>query len=192
MAESTIVKVKGDGVLTIAALGGGAFNMTTGALNGGADSYTVAYEAGDVQITHPNRTVSHFLDRGRTTSPPALRYGDDVQGSISFTAHLRDLTDAAVATLHDILARCSGKAASGTGFVGSDWESTLASSAGAGDAEVFTVGLKLTITNPADGADSHGIAFNYVTLTGSFSEGDPNTLSLNGVIHDSPSTYWIG
>lgn len=189
MAESTIIKTKIDGVLQIAALGGGAYNMSTGALNGGAASYTVAYEAGDVSITLPSRAVQNFRDRGRITSPPSLRYGDDAEGSISFTAHLRDVTDASVATLMDIAATLSGNP---SGYVGSNWESTSDSASGAGDAEVFSVGMKLTVTNAGDGTDTHSIAFNYVVGTLTVSEGDPDTISFSGTIYDAVDNYFLG
>ena len=189
MAESTIIKTKIDGTLQIAALGGGCYNTSTGALDGSAESYTVSFEAGDVNITLPSRAVNNFKDRGRITSPPSLRYGDDTEGSISFSAHLRDLSDAAAATLSDILATLAGNA---NGYVGSNWESTVASAAGAGDAEVFAVGMKLTITNAGDGTDTHSIAFNYITGTGTLAEGDPSSFSFSGVINDPVDDYYLG
>lgn len=189
MPESVIVKTKIDGVLQFAALGGGAYSPTTGALIAAAKTYTVAFEAGDVSITLPSRAVNHFKDRGRITSPPSIRYGDDTEGSISFSAYLRDFSDAAVATLADLLATLSGNP---NGFLGSNWESTRASAAGAGDAEVFSVGCKLTITNAGDGTDSHSICFNYVVGGGSLSEGDPSSFSFTGTIHDPVDGYFIG
>ena len=189
MAESTIVHTKIDGVLQFATLGGGAYNTTTGAVIGAAETYTVSFEAGDVSITLPTRAVNNFKDRGRTTSPPSLRYGDDAEGSISFSAYLRDLSDAAAATLSDLLATMSGNP---SGYVGTNWESTRASAAGAGDAEVFTVGCKLTVTNAGDGADTHSIAFNYIVGGGTIADGDPSTLSFAGVIHDPVDDYYIG
>ena len=47
MAESTIVKTRIDGTLQLAALGGGAYDIGTGALDGAAESYTVSFENGD-------------------------------------------------------------------------------------------------------------------------------------------------
>lgn len=189
MAESTIVKTNKDGVLTFAALGGGAYSPTTGAIIGAALEYTVAFEAGDVQIDLPSRSVSNFKDRGRITNPPSIRYGDDEEGSLSFTAYLRDLSDAAAATLADILASLAGNP---SGLVGSSWESTRASAPGAGDAEVFSLAVKLTLTNAGDATDKHAMAFNYVTGSGSIADGDPSTLSLNLTIHDGPTDYYIG
>lgn len=189
MAESTIVKTRIDGTLQLAALGGGAYDIGTGALDGAAESYTVSFENGDLSLTLPSRAVSHFKDRGRTTSPPSLRYGEDQDGSISFSAHLRDLSDGSVAVLMDIASTLHGNP---RGYVETDWESTLASSAGAGDAEVFSIAFKLTITNAGDGADTHALACNYVTGTITLTEGDPTTIQFSGAIHDRADLVYIG
>lgn len=189
MPESTIVKTKIDGTIQFAALGGGAYNMATGAIIGAARSYTVAFEAGDLSIVLPSRAVSNFKDRGRISSPPSIRYGDDAEGSIAFSAYLRDLSDAAAAVLGDLLATLSGNP---SGFVGASWESTRASAAGAGDAEVFSVGMLITITNAGDAADTHSLAFNYIVGTGTLTEGDPSSFAFSGTIYDAVNNYWIG
>jgi len=188
MAESIIVKNRIDGTLQFAALGGGAYNTSTGALNGGAESYTLAFEAGDLSLTLPSRAVSHYRDRGRTTNPPSLRYGEDQDGSISFTCHLRDLSDASAAALMDIASTMAGNP---RGYVGTNWESTMASSSGAGDAEVFTIGAKLTITNAGDGTDTHALACNYISGTLTLTEGDPSSLQFSGTIHDRVDQVYI-
>ena len=176
MPISTTIKVKRDGTLTIASLGGGAFNLATGALLAGADSLVVAYEAGDLSIEIPGPSVSHFLDRGRIVSPPSVRYGDDAPVTGSFSAHLRDLSDAAYATLEEILMR--------SGFVSTSWESSRASAAGAGDAEVFAVDLKWDVEGTAHGdATDHIIILPYCVLTGGFSEGDPNSIKVSFTAH---------
>lgn len=189
MAESTIVKTSIDGTLYLAALGGGAYNTSTGALLSGGEQYTVAFEAGDVSITLPSRAVSNHKDRNRTTSPPSLRYGADTEGSISFSAYFRDMTDAASPTLSDILATLAGNP---SGVVGTSWESTSASAAAAGDAEVFSIAVKLKITNAGDGTDTHEIAFNFVVGTGTLSEGDPTSFSFSGTIYDPVDGYYLG
>ncbi len=189
MAESTICKTLQDATIQFAALGGGAYNTTTGALIGAAKTYTVSFESGDVSITYPSRAVNNFKDRNRITSPPSLRYGADTEGSISFTGYFRDATDSAVATLNDLLASLSGNP---SGYVGTDWESTMDSAAGAADAEVFSVGMKLTITNQGDGTDTHEIAFNYIVGGGTYADGDPSTLSFTGVINDPVDDYYLG
>jgi hypothetical protein len=188
VAESTIVKTRIDGTLQFAALGGGAYNTSTGALNGGAESYTLAFEAGDLSLNLPSRAVSHYKDRGRTTNPPSIRYGEDQDGSITFSCHLRDLSDASAATLSDIISTMAGNA---RGYVGSNWESTRASSSGAGDAEVFSIAFKLTITNAGDGTDTHAIACNYVVGQATLTEGDPSSFSFSGVIYDRVDQVYI-
>jgi hypothetical protein len=148
----------------------------------------VSFENGDLSFTPSSRSSNNYKDRGRITSPPSVRYGDDVEGSLSFTAHLRDFTDASAETLADIGHTLHGNA---TGDVGTNWESTLASSSGAGDAEVFAVGIKWTVTNAGDGSDTHVMALNYFVGSISFTEGDPTTLSFDGVVHDRPEDiYW--
>ena len=82
MSESLIVKTKRDGTIKFLD-------------NSGANTYTVAYEAGDLNISIPGPTVISPLDRGSLGSPPSLRYSDDAPITGSFTAYLRDLGDAA-------------------------------------------------------------------------------------------------
>lgn len=175
MGISSVVKTKRDGELTFGALSGGAFNLATGALLAGAKSLTVAYEAGDFNLSIPGPAVSSFLDRGQFTSPPSVRYGDDQPMTWSFTAHLRDLSDAAYATLEEILLQ--------SGYVGANWESTLGAAAGC--AEVFAIGLRWKIlgTTHCDASD-HMIILQYNTITGSLAEGDPNTISLSGTDYE--------
>lgn len=171
MPISTIVKTKRDGELTLAALAGGAFDLATGALKGGAKSLTVAYEGGDFNLSIPGPAVNSFLDRGKLIDPPSLRYGDDAPMTWTFTAYLRDLSDAAYATLEEILMQ--------SGYVGTNWESTLGAAAGC--AEVFTVDLRWTIegVDHCDATD-HILICQYCVVSGSLAEGDPNNISLSG------------
>jgi hypothetical protein len=158
MAVSTIVKTKCDGTILIED-------------SGGTNTLTVAYENGDMAIDIPGRTVSVFLDRGKFGSTPSLRYGDDQPVTFSFTAHLRDLSDAAAGTLMDII--------SNGGHFAASWVSR-----GGSAAEVKTVQVTLTIegTNHGDAAD-HTIVMDHCHLTGSISEGDPDTISLSGTAY---------
>ena len=154
MAISTIVKTKRDGSLTFED-------------NAGANTFTVAFEAGDLSLTLPGATVSNFLDRGRITAPPSIRYGDDQEITGTFTAYLRDVSDATYATLFEIVTQ--------TGQVGSTWVSTMGATG-----EVFTLTLKWTIAGVihGDSAD-HLVELPYCYVTGSVSEGDPDTISLS-------------
>ena len=154
MAESTIVKTKRDGTLTFSD-------------NAGANTYTVAFEAGDLNLTIPGTTVNNFLDRGRLTDPPSIRYGDDQPLTGTFTAYLRDLSDAVDTTLVEILAQ--------SGIVGSSWVSTMGATG-----EVFTLKLTWTIAGliHGDTAD-HVCELDHCYVTGSLSEGDPDSCSLS-------------
>jgi hypothetical protein len=159
MPISTIVKTKRDGTLTLLD-------------SGGSNSVVVAYEAGDLAITIPGPTVESFLDRGQFASTPSLRYGDDQPMTFTFSAYHRDVSDASFITLESIL--CN------SGVFASTWVSTLGSSA-----EVKTVTARWDIegTNHGDASD-HRIEMNYCFVTGSISEGVPNTISVSGTSFD--------
>jgi hypothetical protein len=159
MAESTRIKVKRDGTITFR--DGSSPTPKT---------YTVAYEAGDLNITFPGPTVNVFLDRGIMGATPSLRYGDEQPMSFTFTANFRDTTDAAAATLMDILNRTGWVAGAG------GWVSSLGA-----NQEVFCVDLLFTIegTDHGDAAD-HTLTLKHCALSGSLAEGDPNVLTING------------
>lgn len=170
MSYSTVEKTKRDGTLTFGALAGGAFDAS-GALNAGAESLVVAFETGDFNLSIPGPTVTHSLDRGVITSPPSIRYGDDQPMTFSFTALLRDLSDAAYATLEEIIMQ--------SGYVASTWESTPHT-----NAEVQAYDLKWEIegTNHGDAAD-HVIILENCVFTGSLQEGDPDSISISGTAY---------
>jgi len=154
MPYSEIVKTKRDGTLTFED-------------NGGANSLEVAFEAGDFSLNIPQESVNLFLDRGRIAADPAIRYGDDQPMTGTFTAYLRDLSDAAYATLEEILMQ--------SGLVGTNWVSTKGA-----NGEVFTLTLKWKMAGVTHGdAADHEIELPYCHVTGSMSEGDPNQLSIS-------------
>ena len=154
MPYSSIVKTKRDGTLQFED-------------NAAAHTLAVAFEAGDFSLNIPEEAVNLFLDRGSIGSPPAIRYGDDQPITGSFTAYLRDLSDATYATLEEILLQ--------SGYVGSTWVSTMGATG-----EVFTLTLRWTIegTNHGDATD-HVITLPYCHVSGSLSEGDPDMISIN-------------
>ena len=163
MAESVIVRTKRDGSLTS---------------NDGTPTtpltYTVAYEAGDLSITIPGPAVNVFLDRGQFGTTPSLRYGDDQPCTFSFSAHMRDVSDGSVATLFSILNQ--------SGIVGSTpWVSTLGSAA---TTEVFAVQLVFAIEGTDHGSADYTITLDDCIITGSISEGDPNTINITGTSYD--------
>jgi hypothetical protein len=151
MAISTVVKTKRDGTLT--------FQDGSGVPN----TLTVEYEAGDFNLSIPGATVVDNLDRGSMVG--SLRYSDDAPMTASFTAYLRDLGDAAYATLEEIILA--------SGDVGANWESTLGP-----DAEVFTLDLQWEIVEPG-GLPPHTLQLERCVVTGSLSEGDPDQISIS-------------
>ena len=155
MPESLIVKTKRDGVLL----------FEDGDV--GPNDYEIAFEAGDLNIAIPGRTVNLYLDRGVISDPPSIRYGDDQPMTGTFTAQLRDATDAAVETLIDILTQ--------SGFVGASWVSTMSATG-----EVFTMDLTWTISGTAHGdAADHTIKLPYCYVTGAVADGDPGVISIS-------------
>lgn len=174
MAESTIIHTKLDGELTLGSqctAGGGSFSASAG-INTGADSYIVQFEAGDLSLTIPQATISHYLDRGKFRSPPSLRYGDDQAITFSFSAYFRDLTNDSSPALVDII--------NNEGYAGSNWVSTLSTSIASDDAEVFTIDLRWIVTNQGDATDVHKLVLPFCTVNCAIAEGDPNTVTING------------
>lgn len=155
MAESLIVKTKRDGTITFSDLAG-------------ANSYTVSFEAGDLNLTIPGATVNNFLDRGRfPPGNPSIRYGDDQPLTGTFTAYLRDLSDATDVTLPEILAQ--------TGQVGTTWTSTMGA-----NGEVFTLKILWEIAGLIHGdTANHTCELDHCFITGSMSEGDPDQVSIS-------------
>lgn len=155
MPESTVVKNKRDGTIEFSDFAA-------------ANSLTVAFESGDLSLTIPGTSVSNYLDRG--TMVPSLRLVDDQPITGSFTAYLRDFSDATYATLMELITL--------TGDVGANWVST-------GQippviADVFTVDLKWTVAGVIHGDPTdHEIVLNFCHLTGATSEGDPDTITIN-------------
>lgn len=155
MAYSTYPKTRRDGTITFAD-------------NAAAHTLTVAYEEGNLNTDIPMEEVLLYLDRGEITDPPIVRHGDDQPMTFSFTALVRDLNDAAVTTLENILTN--------SGFYASDWVSTMGATH-----EVQTVTLTWTLegTTP-DGAD-HTMTLPYCRIRGSFAEGQWTTMTVNGI-----------
>lgn len=156
MPEGTVVRVKRDGTLKI---------------KDGTRDYTVAYEAGDLNITIPGPTVNVFLDRGRFGTTPSLRYGDDQPMNITFSAYLRDLTDATYATLAEFILQ--------SGYVDSTWVSTLGSSA-----EVQTYTFEWTTEGSDHGETDRVVTCNHAVFSGSIAEGDPSSINLTVTSYD--------
>jgi len=130
---------------------------------------TVQYEAGDFSITglsQGNTEVTTYLDRGDLGS---VRLGSRSFPTFSFTEHMTDLSDATNKTLWDAVNKTGAFATAVSGITGSD---------------VYGLKVLLTVegTNFADPTD-HTLELAGCHLTIDFSEGDPNSFSLNGTVY---------
>lgn len=152
MPESTQIRVKRDGQIILS---------DDGALN----TYTIAYEPGDLTINVPDTGVNNFLDRGRFGAAPSLRLGDDAPCELSFSAYLRNVQGADFATLLDIAHRYDG------GYVETNWVSTS-------DTDVFTVDVSVIYSGAAFGAADEELLFGKCEIRANVSEGDPNTVNV--------------
>ena len=132
-------------------------------------SVTVQYEAGDFSITglsQGNTEVTTYLDRGDLGS---VRLTSRTFPTFSFTAHMTDLSDATNKTLWDAVNKTGAFAAAVSGITSSD---------------VYGLKVLLSVegTNFGDPTD-HSLELNGCHLTIDFSEGDPNSFSLNGTVY---------
>lgn len=154
MAESPICKTKRDGVITILD-------------NGGSNVYTVAFEDGDLSIDIPGTEVLNFPDRGVIGDPPCLRDGNEAAMTGSFTAILRDVSDATDLTLFEFIAE--------SGAVSTTFVSTLGAS---GESRVYTITWTIEGTAHGDSAD-HVITCQFCKISGSVADGFPGVISIS-------------
>jgi hypothetical protein len=84
MADSTVVTTRRDGKITIT--------------DGAASSYEVSFEVGDFASAEPGADRVVVRDRGAIVG---LRKGDDPVINISFSVHMRSLTDSTADNLMD-------------------------------------------------------------------------------------------
>jgi len=162
MAEDTIPRTKRDGTLTISD-------------NAAANSLVISIQPGDLSVTINGETITNVLDRGAMGAPPYLRYADDQPMTFSFSAVLRELSDAAEATLSQFLHM--------GGFVGSDWVTTMGAT---GEVDVFT--LVWAVEGTDHGSADHTFTLPYCRFTGSISEGDPSSISISGTSYSNRPT----
>jgi len=155
MAESNAVRTKQDAIITI---------------TDGTTTYTVAKEAGDFTASFPGFNLTVPLDRGRFTSSPTIRRGDDQAISIGFSVYLRDLPNATNLTLSDLCMELSGTVAAGMATTTTD-------------SDVRTWTVTYTIDGTWNGEADHGYTFENTVLRASMTEGDPSSLSVTGVCH---------
>jgi hypothetical protein len=155
---STVIKNFRDGTLVFADNTGAPLTLP------------IVYEAGDFSIDNLNEGLvetTAYLDRGEFAT---LRKTNRVFPSFSFTAHMTDLSDATDKLLYD-LARKTGAFASAVSTLGAN-------------ADAMTYKLTFTVegTNFGDAAD-HTMVLNDCRITLSFSEGDPNSFSVSGIVY---------
>ena len=154
MAISQIIKTKRDGTLVITD-------------NGASHSLTVQFEDGNLVINIPGPTILLFLDRGRITAPPSIRYGDDQPMSGSFSGYLRDLSDAGYATLESILMQA--------GYILSTWVGTMGAT---GEVKTYSLAWTIEGSDHGDGAD-HTCTLPYCAFSGSVKEGAPGSVDMS-------------
>lgn len=168
MAESTVVRTKRDGIIT---------------LTDGTRTYVVAYEPGNFQVDIPDTAINLFLDRGVIGTTPSIRKGDESPMTGSFSAYLRDIFDSAgspsYTTLLDLCVIFSGE------YAASNWTSTIGSAS-----DVTTWTLQWTVDGTAFGESDKTLTFAFVKLTAKVSEGDPNMIEVSWTSyqkHPTPS-----
>lgn len=154
MAESTVVKVRRDGIIAIA--------------DGAALTYEIAYENGDLTYDEDKAGRIVIYDRGTIVG---LRKGDDPVLSLSFSVHMRAFKiDATNGTLIDVINQTGAwggmTSTGGTGF----------------EQKLVTVTMTVEGTDFGDTAD-HVATFAKVLLTYGFAEGDPNTINVKGEVY---------
>lgn len=163
MAESVVVKNVRDGLLDWIV---------------GANSYRFVYKDGTLNLNVPGPSVANYLNDGKFAADgslhgqPSLRYDQDQPMSGSFTAYLRDISDASYITAPQLILK--------SGLYAASWGTSMGA-----NGEVITGDLKWTIkgTTHGDAAD-HTILCKWVTLTGAIAAGSPNMVTLNFTAFD--------
>ena len=151
MAASTIPKVRRDGSIT--------FEDAAA-----ANSLTVTYEDGNFAFDGSGKADRIVIrDRGTIV---AVRKGDDPVITGSFAVHFREFTNGSAAVLADVIDGVGGAAS---------WTST-----GGGAFEQHMLTLKFTCEGSDHGDTADAVAtFAKVVSTWSFSESDPDTLTVS-------------
>ena len=158
MAQSTVIKNFRDGTLVFADNTGTPLTMP------------IVFEAGDFSIDNLNEGLvetTAYLDRGEFST---LRKTNRVFPSFSFSAHMSDLSDATDRLLFD-LARKTGA-----------WAAAVSTLGANSDAMTYKLSFTIEGTNFGDTAD-HTMILNDCRITLSFSEGDPNSFSVAGIVY---------
>ena len=132
----------------------------------GADSLVITLDTGDFSFEEPKSARMVIRDRGALAG---LRRADDEVGSCSFTVHFREFTDAASSNIYDFIYH----RASASGYT----------SVGAAPYEQFLVDLEYKSDASSMTGGIHTVTLNKVLLTASFSEGQPDSISVTGEVY---------
>ena len=155
MAASTTVKVRRDGTITL--------------LDAAAHTFVVSYEDGNFSADLLGADDDEIIirDRGEIVG---LRKGDSQAGSLSWSVHLRELTNGSADVILDFINGNGG--ASGA----------LTSTGGTGY-EQFLLDIKLGIEGTDHGESADGSAtFVKCLIRADMSEGDPDVLNFSATV----------
>tara|TARA_R110000824_G_scaffold197027_1_gene380300 strand:+ start:2713 stop:3213 length:501 start_codon:yes stop_codon:yes gene_type:complete len=157
MAVSAAVKVRRDGTLVLESGGGSPVTLT------------VTYEDGNFSANTLGANEDRIVIRDRG-SIVGLRKGDDQVGTVGFSVHYREFTNAGAGVLLD--------------FINGTQAGSALNTAGGPGFEQFLCKITFTTegTDNGDNADGQAI-FNSVLLTADFSEGDPDVLNVQGEVY---------
>lgn len=152
MAESTIVKHLRDGTLEFIV---------------GSNSHEFRFEQGNFKLSIPGPTVALYLDRGRITDPPSIRYDEDQPMDGSFSVYFRDTSSALYVTAMEFITK--------TGLYASSWGTTMGASG-----EVKTGTLRWTVAGTVHGDAANKIMeLPYCKISGGAEDGNPNLLTFD-------------
>ena len=133
---------------------------------GSGATLDISLDVGDFSFSEPKAGRTIIRDRG---SISGLRSSDDEVGECSFTVHFREFTDAAASNVYDfIYHRASASAYTTVGTAGF---------------EQFLVDIVYTANATAMSGGTHTVTLNKVLLTASFSEGQPDSISVTGEVY---------
>ena len=150
--SSAIVKTKRDGTVTLT--------------DGAANSYIANFQVGDFSFEEVKPELIVIRDRATIAG---ARKGDDQESTLSFTCHLRALTDSGNDALLDFInGTLSGSALTSTGGLG--YEPFMC-----------TVAYNINATALGD-SKQYTATFSKVELRASITEGDPDSISISGTV----------
>jgi len=150
MADSSVVATRRDGTITIE--------------DNALSSYTVSFEVGDFSASEPGADRVVIRDRGAIVG---LRKGDDPVINLSFSVHMRSLTDTTADNIMDRIYNRGFNSGSPLASTGGDgYEQFLQTvkfavdTSGVGSGKIYTATyakVYLEVTNLTEGADGNTI-----------------------------------